>query len=188
MGHLSNWKGHLKTVNKEIYSAFFCLFLKENIVILRRFNFQVALPQNITWGKLIMAARLWNPVSCYQQGKGLIIASTKRKCFGDYDTVTLTLLYWKFAKFLLSFWKVKVSFPSKFASIFSAIKHDSSVYFFRSNIVYFSQKEPIKVQIFEPFRVLGSKIVKLWCQFWNDKSIPFPILQNFSLSWHITPL
>ena len=36
---------------------------------------------------------------------------------------------WKFAKFLMSFRKAQVSFPSNFASIFSAIKHNSFVLF-----------------------------------------------------------
>ena len=53
---------------------------------------------------------------------------------------------WKFAKFLISFLKAQVSFTLNFASIFSAIKHNSFV-FFSSNIIYSVQKEPIKVQI-----------------------------------------
>ena len=40
---------------------------------------------------------------------------------------SLFISLWKFAKFLMSFLKVQVSFPSNFASIFSAIKHNSSV-------------------------------------------------------------
>ena len=36
--------------------------------------------------------------------------------------------------------------------------------------------------------VLGSKSVKLWCQFWNYSSIPLQILHHSSLSWHITTL
>ena len=44
--------------------------------------------------------------------------------FGDFQ-----VLWWKFPKFLMSFWKVKVSFSSSFASIFTVIKHNSSVLF-----------------------------------------------------------
>ena len=44
------------------------------------------------------------------------------------------------------FLKEKISFPSNFASIFSAIKHIFSV-LFSSNIIYSGQKQPIKKQI-----------------------------------------
>ena len=47
----------------------------------------------------------------------------------------------------MPFWKVQVSFLSNFASFFIAIKNNP-LYFFSSNI-FFSQKEPIRVQIFE---------------------------------------
>ena len=50
----------------------------------------------------------------------------------------------KFSKFLLSFLKAQVSFPSNFASIFSAIKHNTSVLFFSSNIIYFGQWKQLK--------------------------------------------
>ena len=43
----------------------------------------------------------------------------------------------------MPFWKAKVNFPSNFASIFSATKHNSSLVF----NIYFAQKEPIKVSI-----------------------------------------
>ena len=35
---------------------------------------------------------------------------------------------WKFSKFLVSFLESQVSFPSNFAPVFSAIKHNSSVF------------------------------------------------------------
>ena len=50
----------------------------------------------------------------------------------------------KFVKFLMSFLKAQVIFPSNFTSIFSAIKHNSSAFFFCSNIVYFGQRSPLK--------------------------------------------
>ena len=53
----------------------------------------------------------------------------------------------------MSFWKIHVSFPSSFASIFSVMKHNS-LNFFSSNIIYFFQKEPFKMQMFQ------SKFVK----------------------------
>ena len=71
----------------------------------------------------------------------------------------------KIGKFFMSILKVQVNFPSNFVSIFSAIKHDSSVFFLAQEYFgqkntyntnkYFGQKEPIKVQIFETFECLG---------------------------------
>ena len=69
------------------------------------------------------------------------------------------MLLWKFAKFLMPFLKAQVSFSSNVASIFSAIKQNSSI-LFSSNNIYFGQKQPIKVQVFLDFYGLGSKFVK----------------------------
>ena len=62
------------------------------------------------------------------------------------------------------------------------------LYFFSSNNIYFAQKEPIKMKIFETFKCSGQNSSNFSCQFWNDKSIPVQILHHSSLSWHITPL
>ena len=58
----------------------------------------------------------------------------------------------------MSRFKVQVSFSSNVASIFSVIKHNSSILFFCSNIIYFGQKQPIKVQIFEIFKCSGENL------------------------------
>ena len=50
----------------------------------------------------------------------------------------------KFAKFLMSFSKAQVTFSSNFASIFIAIKHNTSVLFFSSNIIYYGQRSKLK--------------------------------------------
>ena len=60
--------------------------------------------------------------------------------------------------------------------------------FFSSNIVYFVQKKPIKVKIYEIFECSGQNLSNSSCQFWTDKSIPLQILYHSSLSWHKTPL
>ena len=62
------------------------------------------------------------------------------------------------------------------------------LYFFSSNNIYFAQKEPIKMKIFETFKCLGQNSSNSSCQLWNDKSVPLQILRNSSLSWQITPL
>ena len=83
----------------------------------------------------------------------------------------------------------------KHKSVFLQILHQSPVPsnitpldFFNSSIIYFGQKEPIKMYIFETFRCSGQHSSKSSCQFWNGKSIPLQILHHSSLPWHITSL
>ena len=88
-----------------------------------------------------------------------------------------------FPNSLCHFWKQK--------SVFLQILHQYSVpsnitllHFFSSNIIYFGQRQPIKVQIFEIFECLNQN---LSCQFWTEKSIPLQFLHHSSFSWRITP-
>ena len=74
------------------------------------------------------------------------------------------------------------------ASIFSAIKQNSCKLFFSSNIMYFVQKKPIKVQIFEIFECSGQNSSNSSCQFWTAKSVTLQILHHLSFPLHITPL
>ena len=60
--------------------------------------------------------------------------------------------------------------------------------FFSPSNIYFAEKEPIKIKIFETFKCSGQNTSNSSCQFWNDKSILLQILHHFSFSWHITPL
>ena len=85
-----------------------------------------------------------------------------------------------------NFYKAQVSFPSNFTSFFSAIKHITPLYIFSSNILYFVQKNHIKVQIFEIFECSGQNLSNSSCQFWNDKSISIQIWYHSSLSWQKT--
>ena len=85
-------------------------------------------------------------------------------------------------------------FPSN-KSVFLQILHHSlmswkitPLYFFSSNNIYFAQKEPIKVNIFETFECTGQNLSNSLCHFWNDKSIPLQILYRSSVSWKVTPL
>ena len=82
-------------------------------------------------------------------------------------------------------------FPSN-KLVFLQILHHSSLswqitplYFFSSNNIYFAQKEPIKVNIFETFECSGQHFSNSLCQFWNDKSIPLQFLYPSSVSWKI---
>ena len=59
----------------------------------------------------------------------------------------------------------------------------TSLYFFLSQkIIYFGQKEPLTVKIFETSECSGQNLSNFLCQFWNSKSIPLQILYYFSLS------
>ena len=62
------------------------------------------------------------------------------------------------------------------------------LYFFNSNNIYFAQKEPIKMTIFETFECSGQILSNSLCQFWNDKSIPLQILYPSSVLWKIISL
>ena len=63
------------------------------------------------------------------------------------------------------------------------------LYFFTSNNIYFAQKEPIKMKIFENFfECSGQNLSNFLCQFWNDKSVPPQVLYPSSVSWKTIPL
>ena len=95
----------------------------------------------------------------------------------------------KFVKFLMPILKWQVDSSPNFVPLFSFMKDSSSVlYFFNSNNIYFAQKEPIKVRIFETFQCSAQNLWNSLCQFWNDNSIPLQILYLSSVSWKISPL
>ena len=66
---------------------------------------------------------------------------------------------YKFAKFLTSFLKGQVSFPSNFASIFSAIKNNCSVLFLAQTLYTLVKGANLRA-IFFYFRVFESKFFK----------------------------
>ena len=79
-------------------------------------------------------------------------------------------------------------------SDFLQILHHSPVpwkitplYFFRSNVIYFARKEPIKVQIFETFEC-SDQSSPTSCSLWNNKLLFLQILHYSSFSKDITLL
>ena len=62
------------------------------------------------------------------------------------------------------------------------------LYFLSSNKIYFAQKEPIKIKIFETFECSAQILSNSLCQFWKDKLIPLQILYPSPVSWKIIPL
>ena len=81
--------------------------------------------------------------------------------------------------------------------VFFQILYQSSVsckitplFFFRSNVIYFAQKEPIKMESsgnFENFECSVQNSSNS-CHFWNNKSVFLRILRHSSVSWDIYPL
>ena len=74
----------------------------------------------------------------------------------------------KFTKFL-SFLKQQISFPSNFFNQSWVPSNITSLYFLSWSIIYFGQKQPIKVQIFEIFECLGQNLLNSSCQFWTSQ-------------------
>ena len=95
---------------------------------------------------------------------------------------------WKFAKLLMLFCKAQVSFPSNFASIFSAIKYHSSLLFLAQTLHTSFKRRPLKCKFLTLLSVRVKNTANCWCQFWNNKSIPLQILYHSSLLWQITLL
>ena len=79
------------------------------------------------------------------------------------------------------FWNDK-SVPLQILHHSSMSWNITRLYLFGSNNIYFSQKEPIKVNVFETFKCSGENLSNSFCQFWNDKSIPLQILYTCAVS------
>ena len=88
---------------------------------------------------------------------------------------------------LCQFWNNK-SIPLQILYPSSVSWNITPLYFFSANNIYFAQKEPIKMKIFETFERSGQNLSNFSCQFWNDKSIPLQILHPSSVSWEIVPV
>ena len=88
---------------------------------------------------------------------------------------------------LCQFWNDK-SIPSQILYPSSVSWKTIPLYFFSSSNIYFAQKDPIKVKIFETFKCSGRNLSNSLCQFWNDKSSPLQIFYPSLVSWKITPL
>ena len=71
---------------------------------------------------------------------------------------------------------------------YSVPSNITSLFFFSSIIIYFSQRQPIKVQVFEIFQCLNQNSSNSSCQFWTEKWIPLQFLHLSSLSWETAPL
>ena len=72
---------------------------------------------------------------------------------------------------LCQFWNGK-SIPLQILYPSSVLWKIIPLYFFSSNNIYFAQKEPIKMKIFETFECSGQILSNSLWQFWNNNSIP----------------
>ena len=87
----------------------------------------------------------------------------------------------------MPFLKAQVSFPSNFASIFSAIKQLLST-FLPQTFYTLVKRNPLKSKFVLIFECSGQHLSNSSCRFWNNKSILFQIFHYSSLSRHIAPL
>ena len=71
---------------------------------------------------------------------------------------------------------LQILYPSSVSSMIIPL------YFFSSKNIYFAQKEPIKMKIFEIFECSGQNLSNSLCQFWNEESIPLQTLYSSSVS------
>ena len=83
---------------------------------------------------------------------------------------------------LCQFWNDK-SIPLQILYPYSISWKITPLHFFSSNNIYFAQKEPIKMKMFETFKCSGQNSSNSSSQLWNDKSVPLQIFRNSSLSW-----
>ena len=65
------------------------------------------------------------------------------------------VFWWKFTKFLMSFLKLHVSFRSSVASIFSAIKHNSSILYLAQTLYTLVKGSPLKCKF---LRFLSARV------------------------------
>ena len=79
------------------------------------------------------------------------------------------------------FWKHTLVFLQMLHQ-YSVSPSKTFLYFFGLKTIYFVQKKPIKVQIFEIFKCSVQNLSNCSRQFWTNKSIHLQILHHSSLS------
>ena len=144
------------------------------------------------WNKLIPLQILY-PASVPWKITPLYFFSSKNIYFAQKEPIKMKILETfecsgqNLSNFLCQFWNDK-SIPLQILYLSSVSWKIIPLYFFSSNNIYFPQKEPIKMKIFETFTCSGQNLSNSLCQFWNDESIPLQILYPSSFLWKIIPL
>ena len=85
------------------------------------------------------------------------------------------------------FWNYKVKVYSNFASLFSVMKDNSSVFFLAQTSYTLDKNSPSKWN-FQTFEWLGENSPNSLCNVWNYKSGFLQTLHQSSVSWEITLL
>ena len=80
------------------------------------------------------------------------------------------LLARKLAKFLMSFFKLRVSFPLNFASPYSVMTHNSSKFFLPEILYALDKKSPLKWNV-QSFEWMSQRPPNSLCLIWNGKSV-----------------
>ena len=103
-----------------------------------------------------------------------------------YTLLKRSPLKWKFLRFSsarvkfcqipYANFETRSRFLSKFCIPLPVSWKITPLYFFSSSNIYFSQKELIKMKIFQTFEWLGQNFSNFFCQFWSNTSIPLQIL------------
>ena len=120
---------------------------------------QVLYPSSVSWK--IIHLYFFSPNNIYFAQKKPI----KVKIFETFECSDQNL-----SKFLCQFLNESILLQFLYPSSISW--KITPLYFFSSNNIYFAQKEPIKMKIFETFECSGQILSNSLCQFWNDNSIP----------------
>ena len=152
-------------------SNFLCQFWNGKSIPL-----QILYPSSVSWK--IISLYFFSSNNTYFAQKEPI----KMKIFETFECSGQIL-----SNSLCQFWNDK-SIPLQILYPSSVSWKIIPLYFFNSNNIYFAQKEPIKMKIFETLERSGQILWYYLCQFWNNKSNLLQILYPFSVSWSITPL
>ena len=102
-------------------------------------------------------------------------------CFGQKEPIKvqifrLSTAHMKINKFLMSFFKPRVSFPLNFASPFGAITDNSSEIFYLKHYMLWT-KRARHYTVFQTFKCSNESSPNSWCHFWNHK---FRVHSNFA--------
>ena len=144
-------------------SNFLCQFWNDTSIPL-----QILYPSSVSWK--IIPLYFFSSNNIYFAQKELI----KMKIFETFKCSDQIL-----SNFLCPIWNEK-SIPFQILYPSSVSWNIIPLYFFSSNNIYFAQKEPIKMKIFEIFECSGQILSNSLCQFWNEESIPLQILNPSS--------
>ena len=148
---------------------YICQFWNDKLIPL-----QILYPSSVSWK--ITPLYFFSSSNIYFAQKELI----KMKVFETFECSGQIL-----SNSLCQFWNKK-SIPLQIFYPSSVWWKINPLYFFSSSNIYFAQKEPIKMTIFETFKCPGQTLSNSLCQFWTDKLIPVQILYPSSVSWKIT--